>query len=165
MDFLKDLSSRWITLSHLGDNNIIYGYEQSLDVLRPISEVTLGDKVISGNFIGDVIDIYLGDVDNDLGLKGIKVRISDPVNYSNGDNSTYYSDKVFVFGKSDLEGILVDTSHVNLVDVSTIKVLKVNSGTYKDLISQSIEKRNSFDYVDPSKVLFKDKDEDDGAGG
>ena len=138
---LDKLTNRWLTLSEIGDNNIMLGYESSLSVIRPIEEVTIGDICMSSNFVGVVIDVYSGSLENDLGLKGVKVRYEDPYNFKKGEvRKNRYEERIFVFGDEYIkDGILTDTSNVNIVDMSSIKIVKKNNGTYKDEITKVLE--------------------------
>lgn len=138
---MGDISKRWLTLSEIGDNNIMMGYESSLSAIRPVTEVTIGDICMSANFVGVVIDVYTGSVENDLGLKGIKCRYEDPYNNKKGEvGRNKYTERIFVFGSEYiLDGVRTDTSNVNIVDMSDIKIVKKNNGTYKDSITQILE--------------------------
>lgn len=141
---LDKVTNHWLTLSEIGDNNIFLGYESSLSVIRPVTSVTVGDLCISDNFVGVVTEVYTGSLENDLGLKGVKVKYSDVYNQVKGsDVKHYYTEKVFVFGKEKLpNGIHADTSNVNVVDMSSIKIVKLNTETYKDKITEIIDLRN-----------------------
>lgn len=138
---MGDISKRWLTLSEIGDNNIMIGYESSLSSIRPVTDVNIGDICMSANFVGVVIDVYSGSAENDLGLKGIKCRYEDPYNNKKGEvGRNKYTERIFVFGSEYiLDGIRPDTSNVNIVDMSDIKIVKKNDGTYKDSITQILE--------------------------
>lgn len=141
---LKNATNKWLTLSEIGDNNIMSGYESSLSVIRPVTDVVVNDICMSANFVGVVTEVYSGSLDNDLGLKGIKVKYEDP--YNMAQTGEYYSERVFVFGGAtieDMDSINVDTSHVNVVDMSSIKIVKRSTDTYKNQIEQLLELHNS----------------------
>lgn len=141
---LSNATNKWLTLSEIGDNNIMSGYESSLSVIRPVTDVVVNDICMSSNFVGVVTEVYAGSDKNDLGLKGIKVKYEDPYNMSETGN--YYSERVFVFGGEsleELETINVDTSHVNVVDMSSIKIVKRSTDTYKNQIEQLLSIQRS----------------------
>lgn len=142
---LKGLSNKLITLQELGDNNILYGYESSLSVIRPVTDVSVNDICVSGNFIGVVIEIYAQEVKtNDLGLSGIKVRYDNPSAMVREGQEKRYTDKVFVFdGNLELLGSRVDTSIVSVVDYSSIKIIKRDGSNYKNEISKLEDRYNS----------------------
>jgi len=135
---LNSLRFKTGTMMEIGDNDILYGYEKSLSSIRPITDVSVNDICVSGNFIGVVTEVYL---DSGI-LRGVKVKYEDLDGKIRGDHDSVYVEKVFVFGNYN-DGIRVDTTKANVVDSSDIKIIKRDNGTYKNEISKIMDLHNT----------------------
>jgi hypothetical protein len=139
---LNDLSNRWNTMSIIGDNVFSCSYATDMSVLVPLDSVEVGDIVSHANISGVVETVTLGNVGVDLGLSSIVVKYADPYNYKPGIND-YYKRVVFVFGKSAIDlgdyeypVSRQDQSHAVYADVSSLRILKRSTDTYKNHIEK-----------------------------